>query len=99
MMTNDERNVTIQEDNSEAWWHQLDLEDRQVQERALTPQVREVIELLDRSVAMLKNIPDEEYPAVADLRHKLAFERKFLQTKFDIRLNELVKTARNLLIK
>ena len=98
-MTNDKRNVTIQEDDSEAWWHQLDLESRQVQERVLTPQVREVIEILDKSVEILKNIPDEEYPAVADLRHKLAFERKFLQTKHDMRLNELVKTARNLLVK
>ena len=98
-MTSQDELQVIQEDDSDAWWYQLDLEARQVQERVLTPQVREVIELLDRSIAMLKNIPDEEYPAVADLRHKLAFERKFLQTKHDMRLNELVKTARNLLVK
>jgi len=96
-MTTD--NELIQEDDSEAWWHQLDLEARQAQERELTPEVREVIEILDRSAAMLANIPEINYPVIADLRRRLQIERTFLKRKHDISLNELVKAARKLLIK
>ena len=96
-MTTD--NELIQEDDSEAWWHQLDLEARQAQERELTPEVREVIEILDRSAAMLENIPEINYPVIADLRRRLQIERTFLKRKHDISLNELVKAARKLLIK
>ena len=92
-------NELIQEDDSEAWWHQLDLEARQAQERELTPEVREVIEILDRSAAMLANIPEINYPVIADLRRRLQIERTFLKRKHDISLNELVKAARKLLIK
>ena len=96
-MTTD--NELIQEDDSEAWWHQLDLEARQAQERELTPEVRDVIEMLDRSAAMLENIPEINYPVIADLRRRLQIERTFLKRKHDISLNELVKAARKLLIK
>ena len=89
----------IQEDDSSAWWHQLDLEARQAQERELTPEIREVVETLDRCTQLLDNIPEGNYPVIADLRRRLQIERTFLKRKQDISLNELVKTARKLLIK
>tara|TARA_R110000737_G_C14335641_1_gene442298 strand:- start:331 stop:627 length:297 start_codon:yes stop_codon:yes gene_type:complete len=98
-MTTD--NELIYENDSDAWWHQLDVEAHQAQqrEREITPEVREVIEILDRSAAMLANIPEINYPVIADLRRRLQIERTFLKRKHDISLNELVKAARKLLIK
>ena len=92
-------NEIIQEDDSSAWWYQLDLEARQAQERELTPEIREVVETLDRCTQLLDNIPEGNYPVIADLRRRLQIERTFLKRKQDISLNELVKTARKLLIK
>ena len=71
-------NEILQEDDSSAWWHQLDLEARQAQERELTPEVRDVIEMLDRSAAMLASIPEVNYPVIADLRRRLQIERRFI---------------------
>ena len=99
-MTSQDELQVIQEDDSDAWWYQLDLEARQAQEREPTPDVRQVIENLDRSIALLRHIqPTEKYAVVADLCQKLVAERTFLERRQEILLNELVKTARNLLIK
>ena len=92
-------NEIIQEDDSSAWWYQLDLEARQAQERELTPEIREVVEILDRCKEMLSRIPESNYPVIADLRRRLQVERTFLKRRQDISLNELVKTARKLLLK
>ena len=93
--------IVHEEDDSEAWDHQLELEERQrlEEERKNNPQAREVVELLSRSIALLKHIPEKEYPVINDIRKRLTIEQEFLRNRQTLTLNNLVKTARRLLIK
>ena len=96
---NDERITMIDEDDSDAWNHQLELEERQRRESetGLDSRIQEVIETLSKTIALLSNVPRKEYPVIADLHDRLAIEREFLSTKQQLTLNNLVKTARRLL--
>jgi hypothetical protein len=98
---NDERITTIDEDDSDAWNHQLELEERQRRESetGLDSRTQEVIETLSKCIALLSGICRKEYPVIADLHDRLAIEREFLRTKQGLTLNNLVKTARRLLVK
>jgi len=91
--------IVHEENDSEAWNNQLELEERRrlEEERKNNPQVREVVELLSRSVALLKHIPEKQYPVINDIRKRLTFEREFLRTRQSLSLNNLVKTAKRLL--
>lgn len=94
--------IVHEEDDSEAWDHQLELEERQRMEaeaRETPPEVREVLELLSRSIALLKHIPEKEYPVINDIRKRLTVEQEFLRNRQSLTLNNLVKTARRLLMK
>ena len=96
---NDEQITTIEEDDSDAWNHQLELEERQRRESetGLDLRTQEVTETLSKTIALLSNVPRKEYPVIADLHDRLAIEREFLRTKQGLTLNNLVKTARRLL--
>jgi len=96
---NDERITTIDEDDSDSWFHQLELEERlrRESETELDRRTQEVTETLSKTIALLSNVPRKEYPVIADLHDRLAIEREFLRTKQGLTLNNLVKTARRLL--
>ena len=95
---NDERITTTEETDSDAWNHQLELEERRRREsEKITPEIQEVIETLSKCIALLSGICRKEYPVIADLHDRLAIEREFLRTKQQLTLNNLVKTARRLL--
>ena len=93
--------IVHEEDDSAAWDHQLELEERRrlEEERKNNPQVREVVELLSRSIALLKHIPEKEYPVINDIRKRLTIEQEFLRNRQTLSLNNLVKTAKRLLNK
>jgi hypothetical protein len=97
----DKEFIVHEENDSTAWDHQLELEERRrlEEERKNNPQVREVVELLSRSIALLKHIPEKEYPVINDIRKRLTIEQEFLRNRQTLTLNNLVKTARRLLIK
>ena len=94
--------IVHEETDSTAWDHQLELEERQRMEaeaRETPPEVREVLELLTKAIALLKHIPEGEYPVINDIRKRLTVEQEFLRNRQSLTLNNLVKTARRLLIK
>jgi len=93
--------IVHEEDDSEAWDHHLELEERQrlEEKRKNNPQAREVVELLSRSIALLKHIPEKEYPVINDIRKRLTIEQEFLRNRQTLSLNNLVKTAKRLLNK
>jgi pantothenate kinase type III len=91
-------NEIIIEDDSDAWNHQLEIEERQQREsQTLDSQTQEVIEDLSKAIAILSNVPRNTYPVIADLAKRLKIEREFLRTRQNLSLNNLVKTARRLL--
>jgi len=91
----------IVHEETDSWDHQLELEERRrlEEERKNNPQVREVLELLTKAIALLKHIPEKEYPVINDIRKRLTIEKEFLCNRQTLTLNNLVKTARRLLIK
>ena len=97
----DKEFLVHEENDSTAWAHQRELGDRRrlEEERKNNPQAREVVELLSRSIALLKHIPEKEYPVINDIRKRLTIEKEFLCNRQTLTLNNLVKTARRLLIK
>ena len=98
----DKEFIVHEEDDSEAWNHQLELEERQRMEAEAgetPPEVREVLELLTKAIALLKHIPEGEYPVINDIRKRLTVEQEFLRNRQSLTLNNLAKTARRLLIK
>ena len=95
---NDEQITTIEEDDSDAWNHQLELEERQRrQSEKITPEIQEVTENLSKAIAILSHVPKGEYPVIYNLSDRLKVEREFLRTRQSLSLNNLVKTARRLL--
>jgi hypothetical protein len=91
-------NEIIIEDDSDAWNHQLEIEERQQREsQTLDSRTQEVIEDLSKAIAILSNVPRNTYPVIADLAKRLKIEREFLRTRQNLSLNNLVKTARRLL--
>ena len=100
-MAETENDIGMLEDNAQAWNYQLELEARRKQEESASPDPHlvQVLEDLRRAVALLKNIPERQYPVVADLRKRLGIEAEFLRSRQTITLNNLVKAARGLLGK
>mgnify|MGYP000153189030 CR=1 FL=1 len=99
--TEDDIDIALLEDNAQEWNHQLELERRmQMEEKASPdPHLIQVLEDIRRAVALLQNIPERQYPVVADLRKRLEIEAEFLSSRQTITLNNLVKAARGLLGK
>ena len=95
-----DRITMTMEDDSDSWSHQLELEERQRREsEEIMPEIQETIEILSKTITMLSRVSRTEYPVIANLHDRLAIERKFLKTKQELTLNNLVKTARRLLAK
>ena len=99
-MAETEDDIGMIEDNAQEWHHQLELERRMQMEKASPdPHLVQVLEDIRRAVALLRNIPERQYPVVADLRKRLEIEAEFLSSRQTITLNNLVKAARGLLGK
>lgn len=95
---NDQPITTITEDDSDAWNHQLELEERQRREsETISSQTQEVIEDISKSIAILSRVPKNEYPVIFDLAKRLSVEQEFLRKRQSLSLNNLVKTAQRLL--